>query len=191
MVKCPSERRVWAPQRLSAPHCQNHPATPKPRLSDRTAESTTTQSSTGEMIFDPDFRSWNDWRSALLMVKPETVIGWHRQGFRLYWRWKSRHGYGRPAVTPEVRNLIRQMSHANPGWGAPRTHRELLKIGIEVCQATVAKYMVRHRKPPSQTWRTFLRNHTKDLGSLDFFVVPASPPHAQSCLIEAGFQTLA
>src|SRR3984893_18931392 len=117
-------------------------------------------------------RLWNDWRSALLMVKPETVIGWHRQGFRLYWRWKSRHGDGRPAVSPEVRNLIRQMSHANPRWGAPRIHGELLKIGIELCQATVAKYMVRHRKPPSQTWRTFLRKHTKDLVSLDFFVVP-------------------
>jgi putative transposase len=117
-------------------------------------------------------RLWNDWRSALLMVKPETVIRWHRQGFRLYWRWKSRHGDGRPAVSPEVRNLIRQMSHANPRWGAPRIHGELLKIGIEVCQATVAKYMVRHRKPPSQTWQTFLRNHTKDLVSIDFFVVP-------------------
>jgi transposase InsO family protein len=115
---------------------------------------------------------WNDWRSALLMVKPETVIRWHRQGFRLYWRWKSRHGDGRPAASPEVRNLIRQMSHANPRWGAPRIHGELLKIGIEVCQATVAKYMVRHRKPPSQTWQTFLRNHTKDLVSIDFLVVP-------------------
>jgi hypothetical protein len=80
-------------------------------------------------------RLWNDWRSALLMVKPETVIGWHRQGFRLYWRWKSRHGDGRPAVSPEVRNLIRQMSHVNPRWGAPRIHGELLKIGIEVCQS--------------------------------------------------------
>jgi putative transposase len=117
-------------------------------------------------------RLWNDWRSALLMVKPETVIRWHRQGFRLYWRWKSRHGDGRPAVSPEVRNLIRQMSHANPRWGAPRIHGELLKIGSEVCQATVAKYMVRHRKPPSQTWQTFLRNHTKDLVSIDFLVVP-------------------
>jgi transposase InsO family protein len=105
------------------------------------------------------------------MVKPETVIGWHRQGFRLYWRWKSRHGDGRPAVSPEVRILIRQMSHANPRWGAPRIHGELLKIGIEVCQATVAKYMVRHRQPPSQG-QTFLRNHTKELVSLDFFVVP-------------------
>jgi len=106
------------------------------------------------------------------MVRPETVIAWHRKGFRLYWRWKSRRCQGRPSVPPEVRNLIRQMSLANPRWGAPRIHGELLKIGIEVSQATVAKYMVRQRKPPSQTWRTFLKNHTKDLVSADFFVVP-------------------
>src|SRR5438034_1058575 len=113
-------------------------------------------------------RLWNDWRSALLLVKPETVIAWHRQGFRLYWRWKSRCGEGRPTVSPEVRNLIRHMSLANPRWGAPRIHGELLKLGIQVSQATVAKYMVRHRKPPSQSWRTFLKNHAKDLVSADF-----------------------
>jgi putative transposase len=117
-------------------------------------------------------RLWNDWRSALLIVKPETVIAWHRRGFQFYWRRKSRRSDGRPSVSAEIRNLIRQMSLANPRWGAPRIHGELLKIGIEVSQATVAKYMVRHRKPPSQTWRTFLKNHAKDLVSLDFFVVP-------------------
>jgi hypothetical protein len=110
------------------------------------------------------------------MVKPETVIGWHRQGFRLYWRWKSRHGDGRPAVSLEVRNLIRQMSDANPRWGAPRIHGELLKIGIEDWNRSVSsgrgQIQVRHRKPPSQTWQTFLRNHTKDFVSIDFFVVP-------------------
>src|SRR5256884_8317357 len=107
-----------------------------------------------------------------LLVKPETVIAWHRQGFRLYGRWKSRCGEGRPTVSPEVRNLIRHMSLANPRWGAPRIHGELLKLGIQVSQATVAKYMVRHRKPPSQSWRTFLKNHAKDLVSADFFIVP-------------------
>src|SRR5437588_5258239 len=117
-------------------------------------------------------RLWNDWRSALLLVKPETVIAWHRKGFRLYWRWKSRCCEGRPTVSPEVRNLIRHMSLANPRWGAPRIHGELLKLGIQVSQATVAKYMVRHRKPPSQSWRTFLKNHAKDLVSADFFIVP-------------------
>ena len=117
-------------------------------------------------------RIWNDWRSALLIIKPETVIAWHRRGFRLYWTWKSRRCEGRPSVSSEVRNLIRKMSLANPRWGAPRIHGELLKIGIAVSQTTVAKYMVRHRKPPSQTWRTFLTNHARDLVSADFFVVP-------------------
>jgi transposase InsO family protein len=108
----------------------------------------------------------------LLIVKPETVIAWHRKGFRLYWRWKSRRFDGRPSIPPEVRKLIRQMSLANPRWGAPRIHGELLKIGIQLSQATVVRYMARHRKPPSQTWRTFLKNHAKDLVSADFFVVP-------------------
>jgi hypothetical protein len=112
---------------------------------------------------------WHDWWSALLIVKPETVIAWHRKGFRLYWSWKSRRREGRPTVRPEIRNLIRQMSLANPRWRAPRIHGELLKLGIHVSQATVAKYMVRHRKPPSQSWRTFLRNHAKDLVAADFF----------------------
>src|SRR6267143_4123309 len=86
-------------------------------------------------------RLWNDWRSALLLVKPETVIAWHRKGFRLYWNWKSRHLEGRPSVSNEVRTLIRKMSLANPRWGSPRIHGELLKLGIQVSQATVAKYM--------------------------------------------------
>ncbi len=105
-------------------------------------------------------RLWSGWRSALTIVKPETVISWHRKGFRLYWAWKSgRRTPGRPEVSEEVRDLVRKMSKANPLWGAPRIHGELLKIGIEVSQATVAKYMGRQRKPPSQTWRTFLQNH--------------------------------
>src|SRR5215468_7244783 len=118
-------------------------------------------------------RLWSQWRSALLVVKPETVIAWHRRGFRWYWRRKSRQGEpGRPAIDWEVRELIRKMSLANPLWGAPRIHGELLKLGIEVSQATVAKYMVRQPRPPSQTWRTFLHNHVKDLVATDFFVVP-------------------
>src|SRR5712671_2528823 len=117
-------------------------------------------------------RLWNDWRSALLIVKPETVIAWHRKGFRLYWKWKSRHREGRPSVSVEVIDLIRRMSLANPGWGAPRIHGELLKLGFELSQATVGKYLVRHRKPPSQNWRTFLINHMQSLVSADFFVVP-------------------
>ena len=114
---------------------------------------------------------WPDWRSALLIVKPETVIRWHRRGFRLYWRWKSRHP-GRPDTGREIRELIRKMCISNPTWGAPRVHGELLKLGLDVSQSTVSKYMVRPRKPPSQTWRTFLENHVKQLVSVDFFVVP-------------------
>ena len=94
---------------------------------------------------------------ALAIVRPETVIRWHRAGFRSYWRWKSKHRCGRPAVTVEIRQLIRQMSGANPLWGAPRIHGELLKLGIDVGQTSVAKYM-RRRVPPSQGWRTFLHN---------------------------------
>jgi putative transposase len=116
-------------------------------------------------------RIWPDWRSALLIVKPETVIHWHRQGFRLYWRWKSRH-LGRPDAGREIRELIRKMCLSNPTWGAPRLHSELLKLGIDISQSTVSKYMVRPRKPPSQTWHTFLENHVKQLVSVDFFVVP-------------------
>src|SRR6516162_9871174 len=117
-------------------------------------------------------RLWREWRSALVIVKPETVIAWHRRGFRLYWSWKSRHSQGRPSLSREFIDLIRRMSLANPRWGAPRIHGELLKLGFELSEATVAKYMVRHRNPPSQTWRTFLANHSKEIVSCDFFVVP-------------------
>jgi len=118
-------------------------------------------------------RVWAGWRSALVIVKPETVIAWHRQGFRLFWTWKVRRGQaGRPTVSRVVRELIRQMSRENPLWGAPRIHGELLKLGIDIGETSVGKYMVRHRKPPSQTWRTFLENHLKTMVSVDFFTVP-------------------
>src|SRR5713226_7133012 len=117
-------------------------------------------------------RVWLDWPAALVIVKPETVIAWHRQGFRLFWTWKSRRRAGRPTVPADVRTLIRTMSEANPLWGAPRLHGELLKLGIDIGETSVSKYMMRHPKPPSQTWRTFLENHCKDLVSVDFFVVP-------------------
>jgi len=118
-------------------------------------------------------RIWGDWRSALAIVKPETVIAWHRKGFRLFWTWKVRRGKaGRPAVTREVRDLIRRLSRENPLWGAPHIHGELLKLGLEIGETSVGKYMLRRRKPPSQTWRTFLENHVKELVSVDFFTVP-------------------
>jgi putative transposase len=117
--------------------------------------------------------TWSDWRSSLIIVKPETVIAWHRKGFRLFWTWKVRHGQlGRPTVPKDVRELIRKMSRENQLWGAPRIHGELLKLGIDIGETSVSKYMVRGRKPPSQTWRTFLDNHVKTMVSIDFFTVP-------------------
>jgi putative transposase len=116
---------------------------------------------------------WHGWAEALAIVQPDTVIRWQRAGFRLVWTWKSRrHGPGRPAVAHEIRTLIRRMAAANPLWGAPRIHGELQKLGLDISQATVSKYVVRHRTPPSQTWRTFLTNHVGTLVSVDFFVVP-------------------
>ena len=116
---------------------------------------------------------WSDWRSALAIVKPETVVAWHRTGFRLFWTWKVRRGQpGRPVICREVRDLIRRMCRENPTWGAPRIHGELLKLGIDIGETSVSKYMVRSRKPPSQTWRTFLENHLQQLVSIDFFTVP-------------------
>jgi putative transposase len=118
-------------------------------------------------------RLWRGWAETVSIVHPETVIRWHRAGFRLFWTWKShRNSPGRPSVSAEVQALIRHMSRANPLWGAPRIHGELQKLGIEIAQATVSKYLARRRKPPSQTWRTFLANHVGTLVSVDFFVVP-------------------
>jgi transposase InsO family protein len=99
-------------------------------------------------------------------------VRWHRAGFRRYWRWKSRRRGGRPPVETELRALIRRMSIENPLWGAPRIHGELLKLGFEVAQSSVAKYMVKRRVPPSQGWRTFLHNHAPDIAAMDLFVVP-------------------
>ncbi|WFU79266.1 integrase core domain-containing protein [Bradyrhizobium sp. CIAT3101] len=108
----------------------------------------------------------------LTIIRPETLVRWHRAGFRCYWRWKSRPRGGRPPVETELRTLIRQMSVENPLWGAPRIHGELLKLGFEVAQSSVAKYMVKRRVPPSQGWRTFLHNHAPDVAAMDLFVVP-------------------
>ena len=117
--------------------------------------------------------TWWSWRCALIMVQPETVIGWHRKGFRLFWAWKVRHGKpGRPAVPKEVRAWIRKMSRENPLWGAPRIDGELLKLGIDIGETSVSKYLVRRHNPPSQIWRTFLENHVKSMVSVDFFTVP-------------------
>src|SRR5712691_9455690 len=108
----------------------------------------------------------------LTIIRPETLVRWHRAGFRCYWRWKSRPLGGRPQIDTELRVLIRRMSVDNPLWGAPRIHGELLKLGFEIVQSSVAKYMVKRRGPPSQGWRTFLRNHAPDIAAMDLFVVP-------------------
>ncbi len=114
------------------------------------------------------YRLWPRCLAAMVLVKPATVIQWHHKGFRLFWRWRSRSGW--PSVKREIRDLIRQMSRANPLWGAPRIHGELLKLGVEVSQATVAKYMMRRSGEPSQNWRSFLRNHGQGIAAIDMFV---------------------
>lgn len=119
-------------------------------------------------------RLWQGWRTRVRIMKVDTVIAWNRKGFRLYWTWKSRVRQGRPCKPREIRDLVREMSLTNPGWGAPRIHGELMKLGIDIGETTVAKYMVRPRRPSSQAWKTFLKNHMQQLVSVDFFVVPTS-----------------
>jgi len=118
-------------------------------------------------------RIWAPWRGALHPVKADTVVGWQRKGFRIYWaRVSQRKSGGRPPASSELRALIQRMAVANPYWGAPRLHGELLKLGIAISERTVSRFMPKNRKPPSQTWRAFLNNHVQDLVSVDFFTVP-------------------
>jgi transposase InsO family protein len=124
------------------------------------------------LLFVWVYRLFPSVLSAVTIVQPDTIIRWHRAGFRLHWRWKSRSLGGWPKISAEVRRLIREMSLANPLWGAPRIHGELLKLGIEVAQSTVAKYMARRGGGSSQTWKTFLRNHGAGVAAMDFLVVP-------------------
>jgi transposase InsO family protein len=121
-------------------------------------------------------RLWSRWADVMVVVKPDTVVRWHRAGFRLFWRWKSRsRGPAESDVSAEVKSLIRKMAEANVGWGAPRIHGELLKLGIDIGERSVSRFMPpRPRKPPSQTWRTFLDNHVGSLASIDFFTVPTA-----------------
>ncbi len=119
-------------------------------------------------------RIWTRWHSVLLIVQPNTVVRWHRRGFKLFWRWKSRSKSGRPRIETEIRQLIHRMSRENTGWGVPRIQSELALLGHVVSEATVRKYRIQHRKPPSQTWRTFLDNHMTDIVAIDFFTVPTA-----------------
>jgi putative transposase len=115
---------------------------------------------------------WKNWRQVLIIVKPETVIKWHRQGFKLYWRWKSKAPVGRPKIDKEIRELIKRMSLENPLWGTPRIQSELRLLSFDLAESTVAKYRVRGGASPSQTWKTFLANHSKQIAAIDFFTVP-------------------
>src|SRR5262249_23557001 len=115
---------------------------------------------------------WKDWREVLVIVKPDTVVKWHRQGFKLFLKWKSRASeVGRPKIDQEIRELIRKMSRENPLWGTPRIQAELRLLGYDLAESTVAKYRVKGKKPPSQTWKTFLANHAKQIAAVDFFTV--------------------
>jgi hypothetical protein len=118
------------------------------------------------------YRGFPGILDAITIVRPETIIRWHRKGVSALWRWKSRPLGGRPRIDKEVRDLIRSMSFENPLWGAPHIHGELLKLGFEVAQSTVSKYIVPRRSRPSQTWKTFLHNHADGIASIDLFVVP-------------------
>ena len=114
---------------------------------------------------------WAKWKSALIIVKPETVVRWHKNLFKIFWRLKSRKKPGRPKIDAEIRRLIRQMSRENPTWGVPHIKSELNLLGYNIAESTVAKYMVKQPKPPSQTWRTFLKNHAADIVACDFFTI--------------------
>jgi putative transposase len=126
--------------------------------------------STDRLLWTWLYRIWPQVLNSMVLVKPATVVQWHRKGFLLYWRRRSRR-LGRPRMSREIRNLIRKMSQANPLWGAPRIHGELLKLGIEVSQATVGRYLPWRPKVPSPTWRSFLQNHMHDTAAVDMFVV--------------------
>ena len=135
-------------------------------------------------------RLWSGWKDVLLIVKPDTVVAWHRAGFRWYWRWKSRRLPGRRRITLEIRDLIRRLAEENVGWGAPKIHGELRKLGFEVSERTVARYLrrLRRRGDPKRNWLAFLRNHREAIVALDFFTVPTAAFRLLYCLfvIEHG-----
>jgi hypothetical protein len=131
------------------------------------------QLTNGDRLFFIQLYRWfPSTLKAITIIRPQTLVRWHRAGFRRYWRWKSRSLGGRPQIDADLRALIRRMSVDNPLWGAPRIHGELLKLGFEVAQSSVAKYMVKRCEPPSPGWRTFLRNHAPDIAAMDLFVTP-------------------
>jgi hypothetical protein len=131
-------------------------------------------------------RIWPDLLGLSRVVQPDTILRWHRTGFRAYWRWKSRRQPGRPKVSSELRELIQRLSRENQLWGAPRIHGELLKLGFAVAESTVSRYMIRHPGPPSQTWRTFLRNHADAIAAIDLCMVHTATFDRLFALIVVG-----
>ena len=135
-------------------------------------------------------RCWPRWAEVLVIVKPKTVVGWHRSGFRLYWRWRSRPRGGRPKITQEIRELIRRLAQDNSDWGAPKIHGELLKLGFHISERTVARYLRRvgRRGDPGKQWRAFLQNHREVIVAFDFFTVPTATFRLLYCffVIEHG-----
>jgi len=117
---------------------------------------------------------WNGWKKSLLIVQPETVIKWHKLGFKLYWKLKSRRKPGRPTIDYKIISLIHRMSRENSTWGTPHIRSELLLLGYDISEPTIAKYMIKERKPPSQTWKTFLKNHMHNTVAIDFFTIPTA-----------------
>jgi hypothetical protein len=135
---------------------------------------------------------WQDWKSTLLVVRPETVIAWHRQRFKRYWwRLSKPKQPGRPRTGSEIRKLIRTMAASNPTWGAPRVHGELKKLGYRISERTVSRWMPRKTGKPSQTWMTFLRNHVAQMVAVDFFTVPTIPASSAVCLRHSGARSSA
>ena len=128
-------------------------------------------------------RLWPNWQNALVIVQPETVVRWHRAGFRYYWRWKSRPKGGRQPIERELRNLIRRLCRENPTWGAPRIQSELTLLGYSVAEATVSKYMPRRRPRPSPNWKSFLKNHLHETAAIDFFTVPTATFRVLYCFV--------
>jgi hypothetical protein len=128
--------------------------------------------------------TWSRWKDALVIVQPETVVGWHRAGFRLYWRWKSRRRGGRPRITEEIRGLIRRLAQENSDWGAPKIHGELQKLGFMLSERTVARYLrsLQRRGDPAQKWLAFLRNHREAIVAFDLFTVPTATFRVLYCL---------
>ena len=126
------------------------------------------------LIWTTLHRFWSRWPDVLVIVKPETVIGWHRAGFCLYWRWRFQPRGGRPRISGEIRDLIRRMAEENVGWGAPKIHGELQKLGFQISERTVARYLrrIRRRRDPGQRWLAFLQNHREVIAAFDFFTVP-------------------